>query len=350
LASFAVAETIFVDVDATGSADGRTWNSAYTSLGAALDYASAGDEIWAAEGTYGPIELKNGVTVRGGFSGIETDASDADPEVHKTYIDGQGLSRCIVSVDDESSTEVWGFNIVNGAATEIAESGGGVYLWGSDVTFVNCVFAKNTAWFAGGAVANYWGGSPSFINCRFRANGGVDGRLMPSGAAGFFNHQTAGVVEFTNCLFDGNAARTGGAVIALRGGTRFTNCTFAHNQATHGKGGALFDSGGRSMLENCILWDNTAAHAGTNEIFSNAESIVSGSDVRGGWPGAGNIDVDPRFVDPATGDFRLRADSPCRDVGHNVDLPDRVANADLDLQPRVVGASIDLGALEQQGQ
>ena len=35
-------------------------------------------------------------------------------------------------------------------------------------------------------------------------------------------------------------------------------------------------------------------------------------------PGVGNFDADPRFVNAAAGDFRLRPDSPCIDAGTNL--------------------------------
>jgi hypothetical protein len=54
---------------------------------------------------------------------------------------------------------------------------------------------------------------------------------------------------------------------------------------------------------NCILYD------GGNEIWNNDNSTitVSYSNVQGGWPGLGNIDVDPCFADAVDSDYHLKS-------------------------------------------
>ena len=59
----------------------------------------------------------------------------------------------------------------------------------------------------------------------------------------------------------------------------------------------------------------------------------------------GTIDADPRFADPANGNFRLAADSPLIDAG--TDTPaGGTAEFDLDGFARIRGAHIDIGAYE----
>ena len=61
--------------------------------------------------------------------------------------------------------------------------------------------------------------------------------------------------------------------------------------------------------------------------------------------GKNNLDTDPIFVEPVTGDYHLSAGSPLIDAGD----PGFVADpdeTDIDGDPRVVGPRVDLGADE----
>ncbi len=358
-AAAAHAKVIYVRAAAASSGTGTDWSHAFASLSAAINSAAAGDEIWVAEGIYDPIALKDGVTLIGGFAGDETDVSASDPLLHGTYIDGGGVSRCLESIGNAANTVVRGFHITNGSIdlpTELLafpETGAAVYLDESHASFVLCVFEGNHSESFGGAVG-IRGGAPMFLNCRFSNN-----EAAWAGGAVYARDKAA--PSFQNCLFNGNLALEAGAVSLVDGPATFTNCTFADNTATIGRGAAIFDSPGSAILRNSILWRNDSP-LGIEETISNspgggALTTVTFSDVEGGWAGEGNSHADPKFLAPGTGDYRLQAISPCRDSGaaspstgmSEQDVPEQIgesATVDLAVAPRVTGSAVDMGAYE----
>ncbi|MBW7992506.1 MAG: hypothetical protein FVQ84_21165, partial [Planctomycetes bacterium] len=160
-----------------------------------------------------------------------------------------------------------------------------------------------------------------------------------------------------NCTFTGNSAYDyGGGLSNNNSSPALTNCTFTGNSAPNGNALACNSrqqrNGGTISLINCILWD------GGNEIWNNDRSIfiVSYSNIQGGWPGEGNIDAEPLFVDPQGSDnipgtedddLRLAPASPCVDSGdpNYVLAPNET---DLDGNRRIVRGRIDMGAYEFQ--
>ena len=58
----------------------------------------------------------------------------------------------------------------------------------------------------------------------------------------------------------------------------------------------------------------------------------------------GCIAADPKFVDPAHGDFTLQASSPCRNAGAIADW----MNSAFDLlgKKRIIGDTVDIGCYE----
>jgi hypothetical protein len=75
------------------------------------------------------------------------------------------------------------------------------------------------------------------------------------------------------------------------------NNTICNNSTLNG-GGGLNDCNG--TIINCIVWANTP-----DQILNT--TLVRYCNVQGGWPGVGNIDVDPCFVDPDANDFHLQS-------------------------------------------
>ena len=167
-----------------------------------------------------------------------------------------------------------------------------------------------------------------------------------------------------NCAFVENFAKGdgGGLFNYYDSNPVITSCTFAGNSAPNGRAFAC-DSFGQGhwssvRVSNCILWD------GGDEIWNNDNSVftITYSNIEGGWPGEGNIDADPCFVEPGywdpngtpedpnddfwvDGDYHLLPDSPCINAG-DPNYTGDPNEADLDGKLRIIGGRIDMGAFE----
>ncbi|UCC23543.1 MAG: hypothetical protein JSW23_05690, partial [Planctomycetota bacterium] len=370
----------------------------------------------------GADSLLDGFTVTNGRAGVGAIyCSSASPTVANCVITGNtarnGGGLCFRG----SSPTITDCTIKG----NFAERGGAIYCDNnSSPTIVNCTIADNSAGFRGGAIyckdssltlinctlagnsTTYFGGAMYIIDsnvaisdCTFTGNSAEDGggvynrestvtvdacifkrnRAEYSGGA-LYNHRATQKV--TNSLFTGNSANAGGAI--MNPPNRLINCTFTGNSAYHG--GAInyphyhfYSFNGEpgqppdTPIENCILWGDTPdeIHPGGHYWYlSDADTVWSSvkfSNVQGGYPGQGNIDADPCFVDPGywadandpniivgpndpnaiwvDGDYRLLPTSPCIDAGDPNYIPEP-NETDLDGRPRVIGGRIDMGAYE----
>ena len=87
----------------------------------------------------------------------------------------------------------------------------------------------------------------------------------------------------------------------------------------------------------CIIWGDTPP-----VVWGTAS--VTYSDVKGGWPGIGNISSDPQFMPDG---YHLTNSSPCINAGD----PDGnyTGQTDIDGNPRVMSGRVDMGADECRG-
>lgn len=80
--------------------------------------------------------------------------------------------------------------------------------------------------------------------------------------------------------------------------------------------------------------------AGHNDFYQTAGNLLDGQSA-----GSGNLHKDPKFVDRASGNLKLKSSSPLIDKGV-VCSPGGIANLDAAGHGRLKGSSVDLGAYE----
>ncbi len=389
--STAQAATIHVDDDnCPGPGDGSELDP-YCSVQTAIDNAVDTDEIVVAPGTYFETINLLGKAIWLHSSG-GPDVTTIDAQQMNGY--GLGLAGhpdagSVVTCDSRegSDTVLEGFALTDGTGTfvEMILRGGGMYNVGSSPTVTNCMFIGNSARLFGmgggmynesssptvtnctfsgnsagdgGGMHNRTGSSPTVTNCTFSGNF-VSGAFTRGSGGGMYNLGSSPTV--TNCSFSGNSAfDTGGGMYNKSSSPTVTNCTFSGNTANgFGGGGGMYNFGrpfpAMPTVSNCILWGDSLG-----EISGTGTPTVQYSNIQGGFPGIGNIDADPLFVDPDNGDYRLSAGSPCIDAGNNNAIVN-LTDTDLDGNPRFADdpntsdtgcglpVVVDMGAYEYQG-
>jgi hypothetical protein len=325
---------------------------------AGIDSASAGDTVLVADGTY--IGTGNRDIDFLGKPILVT--SENGPEV--TIIDCQRLGQGFFFQSGEDFDSVLrGFTIENaayesGGGIACAQSsptiigntisgdssgvGGGILCAYSSARIVENTITENKAFVGGGIFCVY--SSPTIVGNTIVLNHAVS-----SGGALYCEASFPEIEENTiadnfaggyggglycldcsagltgNAVIDNSAGNGGGGMYCDSATVTIALTTMTENGAI--EGGAIYTKDSDVTITNSILWGDLAFSTGPEICQSGGTVTVTYSDVEGGWPGAGNIDVAPLFVTGSLGSYYLSQiaagqgeESPCVDAGDPVSL------------------------------
>jgi len=339
--------------DSTG--DGSEANP-FATIQAGIDASSDGDTVLVAEGTYTENINYNGKNIVVGSLYLTTSDSSY---ISSTIIDGDSSGSIVVFESFEDSTAVLnGFtfqdiifdsgdepqtiiNINESSPKIINNRFDNFYLFqGVESAVIYCENSNSLIMnneFTNGSLGNGYvlGGYILSKNSNLtiknnRIENGYVGFAEPSGYIVSVNSENIiesniiinpsmgycvicaaiSILDGSNCIIRNNlifqAYGDGfGAVVASESQYVSHNNTFISNSV------------GYANLSSDGIVSNDIIYGSSNTVYLDESSTiqVSYSDIDGGWEGEGNIDTDPLFVAPDSGDFHLQATSPCIDAG-----------------------------------
>ncbi len=271
------------------------------------EYPTIQDAIDASEDT-DIIKVADGTHAGPGNRAIDyqgkaiTVMSENGPD--NCTIDCQSQARAFYFHNNESTDSILkGFTIQNGRVYE-EERGGGINCVRSSPTITNCIITNCHSYMGGGGI--------HFLNSF--------GRIVNSIIA--------------RCT----GGNKGGGLYSDGCNPEIINCTVYGNSAN--LGGGYYSRDGYGKVKNCIFWNNV------DEIDAPYSKLptVTYSDVKGGFTGVGNINLNPLFVDSPGNDFHISIGSPCIDAGDP--NSSGLGETDIDGDQRVINSRIDMGADE----
>jgi uncharacterized repeat protein (TIGR01451 family) len=318
------------------------------------------------------------------------DTTDAHGVVTDTdNVAGANAYNVVTAQDLTATTLLDGFSVTGGYADGSAcpgsRCGGGMLNVRSPSALQHVTFSGNYSYLTGGGMIDWGADGAALTDVTFVAN------YSPSGGGGLA--VVSSTARLTGVVFRDNTAGPGGGMHSGSSSPVLTNSTFISNMSSAGggfyngpsmftsdpagnprlinvtfvdniaeTGGGLYTIGvSTPTLVNTIVWGNTSFYEDSAYQIYNVMSstlVLSHTLVQSGTGhivnqmgaitifGPHTLTDNPRFVSPATGDYRLRGDSPAIDAGDSSAI---AAMTDLDGIPRILGAAVDLGAYEFHG-
>jgi hypothetical protein len=256
-------------------------------LSYALNGAAYGNELWVKAGTYKPttgsdrsttFQLKNGVSIYGGFAGTEGAREQRSWSTNVTILSGDigtsgnnndNVYHVVTGSGTDNTALLDGFTVTGGNANSASnpdDQGGGMYNSFGSPTVRNVTFSNNTATIAGGGMYNDHS-SPDLRSVTFNNN-------TSTGNGGAICNSLGSDTTLTDVTFHANSVTggDGGALMNDYSSPTLVNVTFSDNAATGGYGGAMYND----LVSVPVL---------TNVTFSGNSATMS-SGYNGGYGGA----------------------------------------------------------------
>lgn len=154
-----------------------------------------------------------------------------------------------------------------------------------------------------------------------------------------------GNIKIAASLVSGNSGTTDSGFYISNAAVVLENCTVAHNNGVP----FVNDNCPSVLVRNSIFYNPIVGHPEIIDMGSTSD--VAYSLIAGGLSGEGNLDVDPRFVNPPS-DLQLSVDSLCIDAanGDYSPLIDLNGNFHYDAPVADTGTGnptyVDMGAYE----
>jgi predicted outer membrane repeat protein len=220
-------------------------------------------------------------------------------------IDAQDKGRVFIFADADTSTALVGFTLRGGRTSN---NGGAILCRNSSPRISNCIFQDNAA-SSGGALFSDEASAPVVSNCLFENN-----RAQIMGGA---IHCT-GKADYLQCAFEGNHALLGGGLALMQSAKlNLSGCSLQGNSAGN-TGGGLHLVGSDCVIANCIFVKNWGGLGGSSLSTLDSELLIqnstlyrNSSDTAGGVLAIkGKHPVVQNTIIAFNSGFILRSDSP----------------------------------------
>ncbi|MDC0231057.1 LamG domain-containing protein [Aureispira] len=238
-----------------------------------------------------------------------------------------------LTIKDNISTDraggIWchgpnGFRLLNSRIlnNEAHNHGGGIWMnAGGTLIIDNSIISGNYTnlgdgggiWASGISNSLYNNGNPVNVTI---LNSKINNNISDDNGGGIRFHDALGEIRYTeisNNIASNTGGGSGGGISSGNCPLTIINSTFYNNSATANPNTNGILSNLSATILNSIIWEN----------IDGSNYNITYSDIQGGgpagaagvWPGTGNINLNPLFVNSSASDFHLQASSPCIDAG-----------------------------------